>query len=633
MITRRTALGLLATAFVPGLARMAFAESDYLKPKVEAGELPPVAERLPKTPRIVNNAALGGAPGVQGGSARMLIGGQRDVRLMPINSYSRLVGYDRDLKLQADILESFTVEEERIFTFRLREGHKWSSGEPFTTDDFRYCWEDVILNRELLKGGPPADLLVEGKPPTFEVIDPLTVRYTWEKPIPDFLPKLAAPIPLVLALPSAYMRQFHKKFQAAEILEKHIKKQRVDDWRGLHIKMSRQNRPENPDLPTLEAWRPRTAPPAEQFIFDRNPFFHRVDENGVQLPYIDRVVMNVSSPDLISAKTATGESDLQIANLDFADYTLLKEAEAIYPLNVVLWKRTLGSRVALIPNLNCGDEGWRKVLRDVRVRRAMSLAINRAEINKAVFYGLGQESANTVLPDSPLFKPDYAKAWASYDPDQANRLLDEAGLDKRDDEGLRILPDGRSAHVVVESAGESTLETDVLELITDHFRAVGLGLFVRTSQRDIFRSRAIGGEVIMSVWYGLDNGVPTPEMSPSELAPTSDDQYQWPVWGMYFATVKTKGEPPDMPEVQYLVDRYDAWQMTTTDDERTAIWHEMLAHHADQVFTIGTVNGISQPVVRARRMRNVPDKALCGFNPTSFLGVYMPDTFWYEGGA
>ncbi|MXN46624.1 ABC transporter substrate-binding protein [Shinella kummerowiae] len=633
MITRRTALGLLATAFVPGLARTAFAESDYLKPKVEAGELPAVAERMPKTPRIINTAALGGVPGVQGGTARMLIGGQRDVRLMPINSYSRLVGYDRDLKLQADILESFTVEEERIFTFRLREGHKWSSGEPFTADDFRYCWEEVILNRELFKGGPPVDLLVEGKPPTFEMIDPLTVRYRWEKPIPDFLPKLAAPIPLVLALPSAYMRQFHKKFQAADVLEKHIQKQRVDDWRGLHIKMSRQNRPENPDLPTLEAWRPRTAPPAEQFIFDRNPFFHRVDENGVQLPYIDRVVMNVSSPDLISAKTATGESDLQIANLDFADYTLLKEAETIYPLNVVLWKRTLGSRVALIPNLNCGDKGWQKVLRDVRVRRAMSLAINRTEINKAVFYGLGQESANTVLPDSPLFKQDYAKAWASYDPDQANRLLDEAGLDKRDDEGLRLLPDGRSAHLVVESAGESTLETDVLELITDHFRTVGLGLFVRTSQRDIFRSRAIGGEVIMSVWYGLDNGVPTPEMSPSELAPTSDDQYQWPVWGMYFATVKTKGEPPDMPEVQYLVDKYDAWQMTTTDDERTAIWHEMLAHHADQVFTIGTVNGISQPVVRARRMRNVPDKALCGFNPTSFLGVYMPDTFWYEGGA
>jgi len=630
VITRRAALALLASAVLPGLARAASGESAFFAEKIAAGELPPVAERLPKVPRRIDTAALGGAPGRQGGTARILVGGQRDVRLMPIYSYSRLVGYDRDLALQADILEAYEVEEERIFTFHLRAGHRWSSGDPFTAEDFRYCWEDVILNRELLRGGPPTDLLVEGKPPAFEVVDETTVRYRWEKPIPDFLPKLASPIPMILALPSAYMRQFHEKYQDPAVLAEHIRKQRVDDWRGLHIKMSRQNRPENPDLPTLEAWRPRTAPPAEQFVFERNPFFHRVDENGVQLPYIDRVVLNVSSPDIISAKTATGESDLQIANLDFADYTLLKNAESIYPLNVMLWKRTLGSRVALIPNLNCGDKGWRATLRDARVRRAMSLAINRTEINKAVFYGLGQESANTVLPESPLFRPEYAAAYAAFDPQAADRLLDEAGLDKRDEDGLRLLPDGRPAHLVIESAGESTLETDVLELVADHFRKVGLGLFVRTSQRDIFRSRAIGGEVVMSVWYGLDNGVPTPEMSPSELAPSSDDQYQWPVWGMYYATVKTKGEPPDMPEVQYLVDKLAAWEMTVTDAEREAIWHDMLRHHAEQVFTIGTVNGISQPVVRSRRLRNVPEKALAGFQPTSFFGVYMPDTFWYE---
>src|SRR5690606_35795697 len=103
-------------------------------------------------------------------------------------------------------------------------------------------------------------------------------------------------------------------------------------------------------------------------------------------------------------------------------------------------------------------------------------AINRTEINKAVFYGLGQESANTVLPESPLFRPEYAAAYAAFDPQAADRLLDEAGLDKRDEDGLRLLPDGRPAHLVIESAGESTLETDVLELVADHFRKVGLGL-------------------------------------------------------------------------------------------------------------------------------------------------------------
>lgn len=110
-----------------------------------------------------------------------------------------------------------------------------------------------------------------------------------------------------------------------------------------------------------------------------------MDENGVQLPYIDKVVMGVGSGDLISAKTGTGESDLQFTNLDFADYTFLKNAEKRYPIKVDLWKRTQGARIALMPNLNCKDLVWRQVLLDVRVRRALSLAINREEINKAVF--------------------------------------------------------------------------------------------------------------------------------------------------------------------------------------------------------------------------------------------------------
>ena len=199
-----------------------------------------------------------------------------------------------------------------------------------------------------------------------------------------------------------------------------------------------------------------------------------------------------------------------------------------------LWKRTQGSRVALLPNLNCGDTVWRDLLRDVRVRRALSLAINRREINMAVFFGLGRPSADTVIPESPLYREEYAKAWTAHDPALANRLLDEAGLAQRDSDGMRLLPDGRRAQIVVDNAGESTLETDVLELVTDYWRNIGLSLFIRASQRDVFRSRAMGGEIMMSVWSGLDNGMPTADMDPSALAPTADDQLQWPVWGQHY---------------------------------------------------------------------------------------------------
>ena len=169
--------------------------------------------------------------------------------------------------------------------------------------------------------------------------------------------------------------------------------------------MARQYRPENPDLPTLDPWRNTTKPPAEQFVFERNPFFHRVDENGLQLPYIDQFMLNVSSSSIIPAKTGAGETDLQFTGIDFTDYTFLKDAEKRYPVKVgsVEAHAGLAHRPACRTS-TAADDVWRPLLQDVRVRRALSLAIDRREINMAVFYGLGKESADTVLPDSPLLQ-------------------------------------------------------------------------------------------------------------------------------------------------------------------------------------------------------------------------------------
>jgi peptide/nickel transport system substrate-binding protein len=426
------------------------------------------------------------------------------------------------------------------------------------------------------------------------------------------------------------MKQFHRDYQDATSLDVAVKAYRVDDWRALHTKLSRQNRPANPDLPTLEPWRPRTHPPSQQFIFERNPFFHRVDENGLQLPYIDKIKLNVSSYEVIPAKVAAGDSDLQATSISFAHYTVLKEAEKRHPVNVSLWKRSQGSRLALYPNLTCLDPEWRRLFRDVRVRRAMSLAIDRKEINKALFFGLCREGGNTVLPESPLYRPEYSDAWTRHDPDEANALLDEAGLSKPGLDGQRKLADGRVAGMVVETAGESPVETDVLELITDHFRRIGLALWTRSSQRDIFRSRVRSGQVVMSVWTGLDNGVPTAEMPPVELAPTSDDQLQWPAWGVHYMSGQKQGQAPELPEAQRLVDLMGMWRRSTSSGKREKIWHEMLSIHADQVFSIGTISGALQPVLRARDLRNVPEAALFGYKPTSMLGVYNPDTFWRD---
>lgn len=629
MLTRRTALCVFAGAIVAG--RPVAAEPGPAPPVPDTG-LPDLADRLPVNPRVVNISAMGRLPGHAGGTVRMLIGSQKDIRFMTIYGYARLVGYDDSLNMHADILESFEDVDSRIFTFRLREAHKWSDGSLLTAEDFRYCWEDVWLNKQLKSEGLPRAFLVGGRMPAFEIVDPLTVRYSWDAPNPDFLPSLAAPQPLSLMLPAAYLKQFHEKYQDPDKLQELVKKYRARKWTALHLLMSRQYRPENPELPSLDPWINRTSPPAERFVFERNPYFHRVDERGQQLPYIDRFILNVSSSAIIPAKAGAGESDLQMNGIDFADYSFLKDSEKRYPIQVHLWKRTQGSRLALLPNLNVADQGWRAVLRDARVRRALSLAIDRREINMAVFYGLATESADTVLPESPLYRREFAEAWAAHDPDRANALLDEAGLDARDEDGFRMLPDGRTARITVETAGESSLDTDVLELVTDHWRAIGIPLFIRTSQRDVFQSRALGGQIMMSLWSGIDNGVPTAEMSPHQIAPTVEDQLQWPLWGSHYASDGGVGEPPDLPEAVRLVSLLASWRGAGEHEERARIWNTMLALYTDQVFSIGIVNATLQPVLASTRLRNLPSTGLYGFDPTSYLGVYMPDTFWLEEG-
>ncbi len=627
-VTRRTTLGMIGTALLAGPAQALASGKDPLQARVDAGELPPVAERLPRTPRVVRVADLGGEPGRHGGSVRMVIGSQKDIRLGPIYGYTRLVGYNRNLQFEPDILESFEVEEERIFTFRLREGHKWSDGEPLTAEDFRYTWEDVLNNEDLSKGGLPRNLLVGGKGPIFEVVDPLTVRFTWHAPNPDFLPSLAAAQSQQILLPAHYMKQFHEKYQEEAALADLMKANKAKRWTSLHLKMSRQYRPENPDLPTLDPWRNTTQPPSDRFVFERNPYFHRVDENGLQLPYLDRLVMNVASSSIIPAKTGAGETDLQATGIDFTDYAFLKDAEDRYPMRVHLWKKLQGARLTILPNQNYGDPVWREIIRDVRFRRALSLAIDRREINLAVFFGLAKPSADTVLPDSPLFRPEYANAWIDFDIDRANALLDEMGLSERDDDGLRLLPDGRPAQMIIETAGESTLETDVLELIVDYWSKLGLALFIRTSQRDIFRSRALAGQIMLSIWSGIDNGIPTADMSPDALAPTAEDNLQWPLWGVHYVSNGEEGQAPDTPESKELVRLLGEWRRTVTEEERAEIWHRMLAIFTDNVFSIGIVNQTLQPIVRAAALRNVPEEGLYGFDPTSYLGIYNPDTFW-----
>ena len=628
VIAALSAALLLTFGAAPQTARAA-AEPPFLAPLVAAGELPPIDERLPNSPFVDRLDQAWQSEGRYGGRLRMLMAKTRDLRQLVVYGYARLMGYTPNLELRPDILESVEVEEQRIFTLQLRPGHRWSDGHPFTTEDFRYWWEDVAQNEELNPTGPPINLMVDGNPPTVEILDETRIRYSWPTPHPTFLHHLAKPSPLYLYAPAHYLRQFHERYADPEELAPKIKAAKQRNWAALHNRMDNSYKNDNVDLPSLQPWVNSTRPPSERFLLKRNPYFHRVDPQGRQLPYIDEVTVQIAASSIIPAKTGSGESDLQARYIRFDNYTFLKEAEKRGQIRVALWRTALGARLALFPNLNVKDEGFRALFRDVRFRRALSLAVNRHEINQVVYFGLGLEGNNTVLPESRLYKEDYRSRWAAFDPAQANRLLDEIGLTERNSRGVRLMADGRPLEIIVESAGESTEETDVLQLVRDSWAQVGIALFTKPSQREVFRNRVFSGETQISIWSGFENGLPTPDMSPKIFAPTHQTSLQWPRWGQHVETKGRAGEPPDMEVGKRLMALYARWREADSREARTAIWHEMLEIHADQVLTIGLVAGIPQPVVVSRDLRNLPEQGLYNWDPGAFFGLYHPDSFWF----
>jgi peptide/nickel transport system substrate-binding protein len=148
--------------------------------------------------------------------------------------------------------------------------------------------------------------------------------------------------------------------------------------------------------------------------------------------------------------------------------------------------------------------------------------------------------------------------------------------------------------------------------------------------RDILRNRVYAGVSMAAIWFGWDNGLPTPATSPKYLAPTNQEFFSWPKWGQFYQTSGSAGEAPDMKHPQRLMQLADDWSHTFDPSQRRAIWREMLDIHADQQYAIGILSEAPQPVVVSKQMRNVPETGIWAFEPGAHFGIHRIDEFYYE---
>lgn len=600
------AMAMLAATVAPAAGETTYSEAPMLAELVEAGKLPPVAERLPETPRVI---PVFDEIGSYGGAMRRAFKGPSDrwgpTKMMEERVVEFHMTPDREVSLVPGFVETYEVSpDSSTYTFTLRKGLRWSDGHPVTTRDVRFWYEDVFLNAdltpnigELYKSG--------GEPMTVEIVDEQTFTVSFAKPYPLFLNVLAKESTGRPGLdrpgfvePFHYLKDYHPNHASAEALQAAMDEHNAAAWTDLwDDRGAIQSWWLNPDMPVLTAWRIAVPPPADVVVMERNPFYYGVDAEGNQLPYIDRIEHRLfEDRESLNLMIIQGEIDMQARHINPGDFTLFKENEANGDYTVSPW---VDARTwTLIPNLNVEDDTLRGLFEDARFREAVNVAIDRVAINELVHAGLGEPRQAGPVSGSPNFDPALETLWTEYDPDRANALLDEIGLTARDGDGFRLRPDGRRLAIVLDTRWDD----QSLELVRQFWEDVGIEALVRLIDRTLYTERMTTAAFEMR--YASFDRSSIVSADPRLLLGWNTfgaKYYEW--WNSGGA----KGTEP--PAGHAIRDVWSAWEAATTAatyDEAVARVQDIITVHRENGWLVGLVGETPAVFIVSNRIGNFP---------------------------
>ncbi len=595
-----------------------------LAERVARGELPPVDQRLPENPAIVEPVE---SIGTYGGTWRRAAMGGLDTMLTTRMGYDPPLRWDRTgKKVVPGLAERWEMlDEGRTYVLNLRKGLKWSDGHPLTAEDFIFTYEDVLLNKEITPLFP-AWLKVGGEPVRVTAPNPYTLVYEFAASYGIFPQAMAFSGCAGLLLPKHYMAQFHPKYAGLKTVEQLAKSEGLGLWGEIFLK--RADYSFNPELPN---WRPfvlTVPPPATRVVAERNPYYWKVDPAGNQLPYIDRVAFtDVSNNELITIKALNGELDFQARRIDPTNYSLFMENRARGGYRVAQNPDT--ETLTLFINNYSKDPEIRPLLQNRDFRIALSLAINRDEINFLLFDGMAEPALGIACPYDPYYLPEFDKKYLEYDPVRANALLDKAGL-VRGSNGMRCLPGGEPFRQTLNLyPSETGAPQELWQLVAEYFREVGLDFVVRVDARGLSTLQAINGNYN---FFGYCNGCLHWVVDPVVHVPWGGGSFYAPLYGRYVASdgKDAYGVKPT-PEFQRLVDWYLEMRSTVDEQRRLELGHNILGQWAEECYSVGICRPQVLTIIN-KRFRNVPEHIIHDYRISTpgYIGI---EQFYFEGGS
>ncbi len=600
-------------------------EAPALAELVASGALPPVEDRLPVNPLILQVLE---ETGQYGGIIRRGFKGVSDGTGPWKMVVQFMVFYTYDLALRPNIAESWESNEDASeWTFHLREGMNWSDGTPYTADAFTWWWEYRQNNKDIQTS--PSVWMTTGSEKTPAVLtapDDYTVVFSFADPNPLFIYQIAQ---YECGLPGHYLAQYHMDLtDDQDALQAMVTEKGYETW--VDVFTEKETFRLNNECPTIYAWTGTdTTLQDEIFILERNPYFWQVDVDGNQLPYIDKLQHRLfETTDVFNMWILNGEIDFQARHVSVADWVLLKESEAAggykvhYAADDATW--------TLFPNQTTPDPDVRAFLDDKNVRKALSYAMNREEINELVFDGLYTPRQFSPPSASPQYYEPLTNAYIEYDPDMANQLLDEAGYTAKDAEGYRLTLDGsKTLSFVIESS--DTGHDDEMEMMTTYLTAVGVKCSYNIPERSLVEEHCSSNQI--QIRYTLASRAMLPLVDPAFFLGLAIDKCFGAAWKLWYddPTGPLAEEPP---ADGFAKEMWALWEEIKVEPEaaqQTAKFLDILDIAREELPYIGIVGVGPAPIIVRNGLRNLPiDYHMPYSNPIIHDGFVPLATYWWE---
>lgn len=577
-------------------------EAPMLAARVKAGKLPALKDRLPAKPAVLKPLD---SAGVFGGTMHRTIV-SADTRTTPTITHGLLEWDPVNVTPVAGLAESWEITDGgKTATFHLRKGLRWSDGHPFTTADLMFVWKS-IMNNATLSPVAPTWITTDGKPPVITKVDDLTLRMEFAGTMALLLELLAFHGADLIA-PEHYLKQFHPDYVSKTKLNAVAKKAGFGTWDKYFV--AKEDFFGNPERPVMDPWlvtKPLT-PNTTQAAMERNPYYWKTDPDGRQLPYIDKVTFDVLDAEATALRAASGQVDLQTTNISFKDVPLMARNAKSKGYFVRHWQSD-APWIAMYMNQYAKDPVQRKLLQNKDFRAALSQAINRKEMNTALYGGQGGYVQPCGIPQDPYYVKGSGKTFIDYDVDKANKLLDGIGLDKRDGSGNRLRSDGKTLQLLIQTFDYETgvAAVDAYEYVVRYWQKIGVKASVKKIDQTLWLSRVATGDVDIA---GYTVAGFLWDVDPEWYVPVATNSYWAPLYGQWYSTNGKQGQAPP-PEIHQLMQWYDQMKVETDQNKRTALGQQILKAHDENVWMIGTVTEPFTPLIVNADLHNVRETAV-----------------------